>query len=114
MLALMPRTSSRRCARVMAVATMSSYVSSSGALKPGGSRSFLTRAGVVGHLRSPPHEHRLARRRQVGLDLPGALVAGTAERRPQVRPLDDAVEGDVGRVDDLSHGPEPVMDWCPG
>ena len=43
---------------------------------------------------------------QLRLDLPGALVAGTAERRPQVRPLDDAVEGDVGRVDDLAHGRE--------
>src|SRR4051812_1464822 len=54
---------------------------------------------------APAHQHRVTGQSQLRLDLSGPLVAGTAERRPQVRPLDDAVDGDVGRVDDLAHGP---------
>ena len=66
-----------------------------------GARRPDRREAVVG---APAHQQRVAGQGQIRLDLAEALVAGTAERRPQVRPLDDAVEGDVGRVDDLAHG----------
>src|SRR5262249_59549368 len=42
---------------------------------------------------------------QVGLRLQAGAVALDAVVRPVLRVLDDPVEGNVGRVDDSSHGP---------
>jgi hypothetical protein len=63
---------------------------------------------------APAHQEGVAGEGQLRLHLAEALVAGTAERRPQVRPFDDAVDGDVRRVDDLAHRSEVSMDWTCG
>jgi hypothetical protein len=51
-------------------------------------------AALCGHRRRrrAAHQEPVTGQQQVGLDLLGAFVAGTAEQGPQVRPLDRAVE----------------------
>ena len=78
---------------------------------------FLHRVDVVGvrvagHRRpdrgeplvgAPAEQQRVAAQEQLGLELPVAAVALVLAGRPVLRVLDNAVERDVGRVDDASH-----------